>query len=54
MRPTSRKESELRSRFAHLHDTWNNHDQAVRIARRRWKKNTHRLVRRQAKTTGDL
>lgn len=49
MKPTSKKESELRSRFAHPHDTWNNRDQAVRIAKRRWKRNTHKLVRRQAK-----
>lgn len=49
MKPTSKKESELRGRFAHPHDTWNNHDQAVRIAKRRWKRKTHKLVRKQAK-----
>lgn len=49
MKPVDSNESELRMRFAHPHDTWNNKDQAVRIARRRWKKNTHRYVRRTLK-----
>jgi hypothetical protein len=49
MKPTSKKESALRGRFASPHDTWNNHDQAVRIARRRWKRKTHKLVRKQSK-----
>ena len=50
MKPQSKKESALRFRFANPHDTWNNHDQAVRIARRRWKRKTHKFVRRQAQT----
>jgi len=49
MKPTSKKESRLRERLANPHDTWNNHDQALRIARRRWKRKTGKLVRRQAK-----
>ncbi len=39
----------MRHRFAVPHDVWNNHDQGVRIARRRWKRNTHKLQRRQGK-----
>jgi len=49
MKPGSKKESQLRGRYAHPHDTWNNHDQAVRIAKRRWKRKAHKLVRQQAK-----
>jgi len=44
--PTSRKESRLQNRFAHPHDTWTNHDQAVRIAKRRWKRHRSKLLRR--------
>lgn len=49
MKPVSKQESELRSRFMSPHDVWNNTDKAVRIARRRWKKNTHRHIRRTLK-----
>jgi hypothetical protein len=46
MKPINKKESNLRKRFAHPHSTGQNTDQGERIAKRRWKKNTHRLVRR--------
>jgi len=46
VRPTSRAESHLQNRFRHPHDTWVNHDQAVRIAKRRWKRKRSKLLRR--------
>jgi hypothetical protein len=49
MKPQSKKESRLRGRFMSPHDVWNNGDQARRIARRRWKRKTHKLQRKEAK-----
>jgi len=46
VRPRSVKESHLQNRFAHPHDTWTNHDQAVRIAKRRWKRKRSKLLRK--------
>jgi hypothetical protein len=49
MKPITKKEGALRFRFKNPHDTWNNHDQAVRIARRRWKRKLHHHQRTQGK-----
>lgn len=49
LKPVTKKESRLRGRFQYPHDTWNNHDQAVRIARQRWKRKTHHHQRAQGK-----
>lgn len=53
IRPRSVTESHLQNRFAHPHDTWMNHDQAVRIARRRWKRKRSKLLRQQNRTIED-
>ena len=46
MKPRTPNESMLRFRFEHPHDVWMNHDAAVRIARRRWKRNRSKYLRR--------
>jgi hypothetical protein len=46
IRPRTAHESRMQMRFRFPHDTWMNHDEAVRIARRRWKKNRSRYLRR--------
>lgn len=49
MKPIDASESARRWRFASPHDTFVNHDQALRIARRRWKRNRSKHLRRTAK-----
>lgn len=49
MKPHSPHESMLRLRFHHPHDVWMNHDEAVRIARRRWKRNRSKYLRREGR-----
>jgi hypothetical protein len=46
VRPKTPHESMLQLRFRAPHDTWTNHDQAVRIAKRRWKRARSKLLRR--------
>jgi hypothetical protein len=46
MKPRTKKESRLRERFDHPHDVWMNKDEALRIARRRWKRHRSKYLRR--------
>jgi len=39
----------LQMRYEYPHDVFNNHDQGVRIAHRRWKRKMHKLNRKQGK-----
>ena len=45
-RPVTPHDSMLMLRHRHPHDTWTNHDEAVRIAKRRWKRNRSKYLRR--------
>jgi len=49
MKPSDKKESMLQMRYEYPHDVFNNHDQGVRIAHRRWKRKMHKLNRKQGK-----
>jgi hypothetical protein len=49
MKPVDSKESARRDNFASPHGTFRNHDEALRIARRRWKRNRSIYLRRKSK-----
>ena len=46
MKPVTPNESQLRFRFRHPHDIWMNHDEGLRIAKRRWKRARSKYLRR--------
>jgi hypothetical protein len=46
VKPKTPHESMLQLRFRSPHDVWMNHDEAVRIAKRRWKRNRSKYLRR--------
>lgn len=48
MKPVDKKESAIRGRFASPHDVFENHDQGMRIAKKRWKRHRSHYMRRQA------
>lgn len=52
-RPRTPHESMLMLRCRAPHDVWMNHDEAVRIARRRWKRTRSKYLRRLNRQIGD-
>jgi hypothetical protein len=47
-KPVSKRESAVRGNFVICHDTFVNHDEGLRIAKKRWKRHRSKLLRRTA------